>query len=235
MAKTLTGGLLNPGYDTMTYLANGTGGRATYADNDVQGAMRRVIEDFETSYTIGFYPVDDKLDGKYHKLDVKVNRKGADLRHRKGYFASDVKVATDQDRRYTINRAMQKELDATGIGLMGTPTPVAGVPGAYIVDLLIDAHDLQFKPQGDRWVAQLDYATYFSKVPKLVGSVETMAINLTEERLREALTKGLSLSRAVYAGENEGRLRVVIEDRATGKVGSVWIPIQDNVAPSSPH
>jgi VWFA-related protein len=225
-AGTMTGGLLNPGYDTMNYLANGTGGRATYADNDVQGAMRRVFGDFEVSYSIGFYPSDEKLDGSYHSLEVKVNRKGVDLRHRKGYFASDVKVATDQDRRYAINRAMQSELDATGIGMVGTPTAVEEQPGLYLVDLIIDAHDLVFKPQGDLWVADIDYATYFSKTPKLVGTVDSLLVKLSEERLREVLTNGLSMARAIYAGEEEGRLRVVIEDRATGKVGSVWIPIQ---------
>jgi len=230
MSGTLTGGLLNPGYDTMNFLAAGTGGRATLADNDVQGAMRRVFDDFEVSYTIGFYPADEKLDGSYHSLQVKVNRKGVDLRHRKGYFASDSRVATAQDRRYTINRAMQRELDSTGIGLMGVPTPIEGQPGFYKVDLMIDAHDIQFRPEGDRWVANLDYATYFSKTPKLVGTIDTFAVNLTEERLREVLLNGLSLSRAIYAADEEGRLRVVIEDRSTGKVGSVWIPIEGHAA-----
>jgi hypothetical protein len=229
--ETMTGGLLNPGYDTMNFLAVGTGGRATYADNDVQGAMRRVFGDFEVSYSIWFYPSDEKLDGSYHSLDVKVNRRNVDLRHRKGYFSSDVKVATSQDRRYTINRAMQNELDATGIGLTGVPTPIEGQSGVFMLDVIIDAHDVQFRPEGDRWVAQLDYATYFSKTPKLVGTIETFAVNLTEDRLREVLANGLALSRGIYAGDEEGRLRIVIEDRSTGKVGSVWIPIQrDNTA-----
>ena len=227
-AGTLTGGLLNPGYDTMNFLAQGTGGRATYADNDVQGAMRRVFDDFEVSYTIGFYPVDEKLDGSYHSLNIKVNRRGVDLRHRKGYFASDVKVATEQEGRYIINRTMQNELDATGIGLMGIPSVVKNQQGFYVVDLVIDAHDLLFKQQGDLWVAEIAYATYFSKTPKLVGTVDTLAVKLTEGRLKEVLMNGYALSRAIFAGEEEGRLRVVIEDRATGKVGSVWIPIQDN-------
>ena len=225
-AGTLTGGLLNPGYDTMNFLAQGTGGRATYADNDVQGAMRRVFDDFEVSYTIGFYPVDEKLDGSYHSLNIKVNRRGVDLRHRKGYFASDVKVATEQEGRYIINRTMQNELDATGIGLMGIPSVVKNQQGFYVVDLVIDAHDLLFKQQGDLWVAEIAYATYFSKTPKLVGTVDTLAVKLTEGRLKEVLMNGYALSRAIFAGEQEGRLRVVIEDRATGKVGSVWIPIQ---------
>ena len=230
-AETMTGGLLNPGYDTMNFLADGTGGRATYADNDIQGAMRRAVEDFEVSYTIGFYPADDKLDGSYHTLQVKVNRKGADLRHRKGYFASDVKVATERDRENAINRAMQNELDATRIGVMGVPTPVEGQPGLYMVEMIIDAHDLQFQPKGDRWVANIAYATYFSKTPKLVGSVETLAVSLTEERLRDVLTTGLSMSRGIFVGNEEGRIRIVIEDRSTGKVGSVWIPLEGHSAP----
>jgi VWFA-related protein len=226
MSGTLSGGLLNPGYDTMIFLAEGTGGRATYADNDIQGAMRRVFEDFEVSYTLGFYPSDQRLDGSYHSLEVKVNRRGANLRHRKGYFASDVKVATERDRENAINRAMQSELDATQIGLMGTLHPVEGQPGLYLVDVVIDAHDIEFKPQGDRFLASIGYATYFSKTPRLVGTSETIAINLPAERMRDALINGLTLSRGVYAGDDEGRLRIAIEDRATGKVGSIWIPLE---------
>ncbi len=63
------------GHDTMQALADYTGGRAFINTNDIRGAIRKAVEDSEVTYTLGFYPASETLDGKYHELKVKVDRK----------------------------------------------------------------------------------------------------------------------------------------------------------------
>ena len=75
-----------------------TGGRAIYSTNDLVGAIKTVMEDDDVIYTLGFYPVDQKMDGAYHSLSVKVAGRGLDVHYRQGYLAADTKVFTPIQR-----------------------------------------------------------------------------------------------------------------------------------------
>jgi VWFA-related protein len=55
-------------HETMEELASGTGGRAFYNSNDLSGAIERAVADADATYTLGFYPDADDLDGKFHNL-----------------------------------------------------------------------------------------------------------------------------------------------------------------------
>jgi len=72
------------GIDGM-YWAHETGGTAAQ-NTDVGFAALRALDDSQVTYTLGFYP--ETLDGNYHELKVKVDRKGVDVRSRVGYLAS---------------------------------------------------------------------------------------------------------------------------------------------------
>jgi hypothetical protein len=46
--------------------------------------LNRIATDFETFYSLGYSPT-HLGDGRYHKITVKVKKKGLDVRHRTGY------------------------------------------------------------------------------------------------------------------------------------------------------
>lgn len=219
-------GLLDPSIDTMLLFANGTGGKAIYATNDLVAAMRTVMEDDQITYTVGFYPSDQKQDGSYHALSVKVDRKGVEVRHRDGYYASDEKVTNAGNRRESINAVFANPLDATQIGLKGSARPVPNRPGMYRLEITLNTNELHLEHVKDRWLATIDLATLFSPSESTKGSLETLRLSLTENRLRAALADGYPLSREIVAGNLSGELRVVVQDHTTGRAGSVRVPIQ---------
>jgi hypothetical protein len=112
------------------------------------------------------------------------------------------------------------------VGLIAQPEPVEGQPGQYRVTLTIDTNDLTFRNVNGRWLSLIDYATYFSETPTLTGTTETLLVNLAEERYRETLRSGAEVWRIVDTGGQTGRLRIAIQDRTTGSVGSIWIPLE---------
>lgn len=67
------------------FWANETGGNAA-GNTDVGMAVERAVEDSDVTYTLGFYP--EILDGTYHNLKVKVQRRGVEVRSRQGYVAA---------------------------------------------------------------------------------------------------------------------------------------------------
>jgi hypothetical protein len=77
----------------------------------------------------------------------------------------------------------------------------------------------------ERWVALLAIATEFSAKKKPNGTLEEIKLTLTNARLTEALRTGYRIRRPYAAGELNGDLRLVVQDRASGDVGSVTLPI----------
>jgi VWFA-related protein len=70
--------------DTLFDLADETGGRAILHRNQVAEVLAEVAEELETYYSLGFAP-EHHGDGKEHRLEVRVDRPGVDLRYRKSY------------------------------------------------------------------------------------------------------------------------------------------------------
>jgi VWFA-related protein len=221
-------GLNAPNIAAMNLFASGTGGRAIYATNDLVGAMKAVMEDDQVIYSLGFYPTEEKMDGAYHSLSVKVARRGVEVHHRQGYLAADTKVYTSGQRRDAVTEAVQNPLDSTELGLRTALTPISGRPGIYELAVTLNVNELRLEHQRNRWVGALAFGTHFSLALDFKGTYETILISLTEDRLRETLRDGFVMRREIDSGGAVGELRVVVQDRAGGAIGSVRVPIGAN-------
>lgn len=65
-------------------LAERTGGMAILNANIVTPSLERIADDFGSYYSLGYSPT-HYGDGRYYKIEVKVKRKGLQVRHREGY------------------------------------------------------------------------------------------------------------------------------------------------------
>jgi len=216
---------MRPGIDAMNLFAGGTGGRAFYVVNDVTAAIKTAVEDSEVTYALGFYPGDIKLDGSYHSLSVKVARKGVELRHRKGYFATDLKQPTERQSEQSLQDVFATPLEATGIGMSALLQPYPRQAGMYRLVTTFNLQELHLEREKDNWVALITLATYFPAAEKPNGTNESIKITLTEKRLRESLASGYTIERLVIPGNRKGTLRLAIQDRVTGVAGSVKLPL----------
>lgn len=70
--------------DSLSFLADETGGRAILDTNEFGPDLARMREDFESYYSFGFTP-SHTGDGREHKIEVKVKRPGTRLRYRQSY------------------------------------------------------------------------------------------------------------------------------------------------------
>lgn len=64
-----------------------TGGRAIYNTNDHASHLDDVISDASAYYLIGYAPTREMADGKFHKIEVDVKRRGLRVTARRGYWA----------------------------------------------------------------------------------------------------------------------------------------------------
>jgi VWFA-related protein len=72
--------------DGLRRLAEGTDGTAVVGTNMIREALRRIVEDLNSYYLLGYYST-GKLDGKFHSIMVRVKRPGVSVRARRGYQA----------------------------------------------------------------------------------------------------------------------------------------------------
>jgi hypothetical protein len=57
---------------------------------------------------------------------------------------------------------------------------------------------------------------------------KTSVIDFSEETFRTALLRGLTLEETVTTDRPTDRVRIVLQDRATGFAGSLWVPLIRN-------
>lgn len=216
--------------DTMQLVANNTGGKAYYNTNDIGPDVRRVIDEAEVTYTLGFYAEDKALDGKTHDLTVKVAKKpgtnNAQLHYRKSYVADSLQSAAKQQHA-DMGALIADAFDATSIGVMAASAPDASKPDARRVGVRVSLGDLQFEHLAGKWVASFDLGMSMESdngKPGIVSS-KTMNLSLTDAQLKQGLTAGLDVDNTVPAPTQPTHLRVVVQDKSSGMAGSVRIPL----------
>ena len=202
-------------------LAAATGGAGFDDAGDLQLAMKTAEEDSRSAYTLGYYPSEDVLDGKYHRLAVTVaGGKHLEIRYRPGYLATKQDLApAASPSAYALAEVFENPLDATAIGLMARIAPDPR-PGRYQVHLTVDLHGVHLERAGIAQVGKVEIAFLLKDGPR----ASTIEIHLTDEELAQALERGYTLNFAGIEASGDA-LRVVVRDPSTGLAGSLRIPV----------
>jgi VWFA-related protein len=139
----------------LSYLAEQTGGFMVKNNNDIPGAVRKVLVDQKGYYILGYQPDEETFRNKkinFHKLSVKVKRSGLRVRSRTGFFG----VTNDESRRMVrrsgteqIYAALTSPFSKNDIELR--MTSMFGYDfqkGSFAQSLIhINAKDLTFTPE----------------------------------------------------------------------------------------
>ncbi len=215
--------LIPAGQDTMDAFAQSTGGRAFKNSNDIQGAIRTVLDDSEVTYTLAFRPDADKLDGTFHNIKVSVNRPGSQVRCRRGYFADPDPAAGERERDSIIRGALANPLESSGIRLRARLARGRELSFAVI----LNPADLALELSNKHRTATLDVVVSQRATDgrELVNATFTLRPNLDETQFRDSLEEGLGFERSVAPVSGAVEVKIVVYDRGSGRTGSVIVPL----------
>jgi VWFA-related protein len=124
----LTGTLLNTlrlSQQSLQVLATETGGFAAINRNDFAGAFDRVVRDNSTYYMVGYTSTNDRRDGRFRRIEVRVKRPGLQVRSRRGYVAPRGRAP---DTKAAAAAAAANPLDAAVGTALNSPLPLTSVP-----------------------------------------------------------------------------------------------------------
>ena len=104
--------------EALRFLAADTDGTSVINTNNIDGALRRIVDDLSSYYLMGYYTTNIKLDGRFRSITVRVKRPGATVRARKGYRG----YTTEELSRGGVSPAA---LEAGGGSATAAPATVA--------------------------------------------------------------------------------------------------------------
>jgi VWFA-related protein len=212
-------------FATMDLIASETGGRAYYNANALGDSIQRAVDDARVTYVLGFYPDEASWNGRNHRLEVRVNRPGVEVRSRRSYFASDAHVESQPEREAALKAAAVTALNGTVIGVTVNVASNPLRPGAQQIEVTVDPQDVHFESKNGKWQADFDLVLT-QQAPdgrRLAGERNQCLVD--RETYAESQSKGLSFRRDIAIQQEAASLRVLIRDSANGAVGSLSVPV----------
>jgi VWFA-related protein len=216
----------------MNFLADQTGGLFIH-DNNLGGAVRRVLEDQKGYYLIGFRPDDtifERVRGRMHfnSLQVKLKRPDLRVRTRSGFIG----VTDDEAKPVRRTRAQQLVAALTSPFASGDVrlrlTALFGgyvKNGAFVSSLMhIDMSNVRFTDEAEGWhKAVLDLVAFtFDADGNVVDQLDrTETLRVRKEAFDAARRDGVVYTLQVPVRKPGAyQLRVAVRDVATEKLGS---------------
>jgi VWFA-related protein len=214
--------------DILLSLSEQTGGRAFLNTNDIQGAIRRAADDARMTYVLGYYPADDRWDGRFHRINVKVKRPGFDVRHRQGYFAVATLKQADSQRTAALNAAVVSPIDASALGLTVRVEPVTGKPSDYRLTIRVQPSAIALERRDGASLGALDVVVAQVRPDGAEGRSlqQQYEVRVPDDRLPQFQRQGVSVDHTFTLTPTAERLRVVVRDVRTGAIGAIGVSRQ---------
>jgi VWFA-related protein len=217
----------------MVLLANNTGGLFMQNTNDIDGSLRKVVEDGDGYYLIGYHPDTSTFDQKtgrpkFHNISVRVKRAGLHVRSRKGFIGtSDRQIApVAHTRNAEIAHALFSPFSTGALHLrLTTLYSQTANSGAYINALLhFDPKELQFTDEPDDWhkaVIDTVAITFGAEGQQVDATDKQWTIRAKGDTYKAMLKDGIVYSLHVAVKKPGAyQMRVVLRDAASEQVGS---------------
>lgn len=159
---------LQTAHDNLRKLSEDTGGFATLSSNDFTTAFTRIMEENSSYYILGYYSSNDKRDGKYRAIDVRLaGRPRFVVRARKGYLAprgntqtSATPAAEGPDVSVQLRDVLRSPIPLRGLTLSATAATFRGIQpnNTVVVTAEVNAADLGLVDKGGIYTGDLAVA-----------------------------------------------------------------------------
>jgi VWFA-related protein len=230
----------------MKQLADDTGGKAFYNTNDLNAAMQHAIDDGSHYYTLAYSPTNQKMDGKYRRIEVKLTAGKYKLAYRRGYNADDTTRAEAKPEFDPLRPLLKFGLPGVTQLLYGVRVaPAAPQPGPnaepagmnpkltgpttrYNVDFMIRWTDVKLEPtpQGThRGTIQVGLIAYDRDGHAVNWAGGTQGMNLDPDVYAGIQKSGIPAHMEIDLPNTDVYLETGVYDWGTSQAGTLEIPL----------
>ena len=208
--------------ESLLTFAEETGGFAVVNTNGFATAYDRIVQENSAYYVLAYYPPNPKRDGKFHKIEVKVNRPGLTVRSRRGYANPTGKVAVPAKSVLSaeLRDTLDSPLPVSGLAMKVFAAPFKGVAPNASVLLGIELRGRDITTAENASVELAVFAVD-AKGKMKASSRESVALNLKPETRTRVEQSSLRLLSRMNIPAGRYQLRVAAHDLGGGSLGSV--------------
>jgi VWFA-related protein len=222
------------GQDSLRVMADETGGFASVNRNDFASAFQRIVDDNSSYYVMGYYSTNDRRDGRYRKIEVRLNNKpGLTVRARKGYAAprgrapetKNTAAAGPNASSPELREAIESPLPLTGLPIAMTAAVFKGPApkGSVVVSTLIAGAAIPLVEKEGTFRNDLEVQVIASDEKGKVYPTDrnTVNLNVKPDTAKRLAATGFRVIQSLDLPPGRYQLRVAAREANTRKAGSV--------------
>jgi hypothetical protein len=185
------------------------------------------------SYLLGYTPSNPVLDGKFRDVDVVVNRPGATVRFRHGYYAAPSPPPLELEamiKRARIESALAYDQQAKDIPIQVTvlQLPRMGLRFEARVEIVIDAGPLSMPLKDGLRTGQLEVQVYCGDARQAVigDAGQQFDLSVPEATYQQWLQTGIRRTIRVPTEAPAKYVKVVVYDYGSDRIGSAMVTVK---------
>jgi VWFA-related protein len=207
--------------DTLTTMAEDTGGRAFFDSNAFGDVFRRVVNDTSSYYVLGYTSTNAAHDGRFRRVKVRLKKADLKLEYRSGYYAPrDFAHSTKDDREAQLQDQLASDLSATDLSAYISTSYFRLADNRYFVPLsvVVPGYQIPITKASDKSKASLD-------VMGLVRDAQGRPIGRIRDTVRLAVDDDIKKKTVQYETGLEmppGKyhVKIVVRENEDGTFGS---------------
>ena len=210
--------------ETLGTLASDTGGKFFSDSNDFAPAFAQIQHDTEAYYILGFRSTDQRRDGVFRHLTVKLNNHPeAKLEYRPGYYApADFKHQKTEDREFALNEQLKSDLPAVDISMYLEAFYFRVSPNEYYIpmSLIVPGSQIPFTHSKDQDKATLDIIGQVKNAQGIAVGNARETIKLSVDGTMGAARRNIQYSTGFTLAPGHYHVKFVTRENETGNMGS---------------
>ncbi|HKS81242.1 MAG TPA: VWA domain-containing protein [Candidatus Acidoferrales bacterium] len=217
----------NASEDTMSVIAEGTGGRPCMHTNDLSGCVQSAMKDGAAYYELSFYPQGIRWDGAFHSIVVKVTRPHLHLDYRRGFYAVDSQtLLTQRSPSDRAKDACSAPLPSTDIYLTAKSQESADADKIKYL-LTVSPGDLQIPISGGSHSLDILVASCLYNARGDAGEYmeQEDTASVSDADFRNWKAAGIPDVVTVKRDPAATELRIVVVDKHGGLTGALDLPL----------
>ncbi|MFY9530631.1 MAG: VWA domain-containing protein [Candidatus Acidiferrales bacterium] len=206
-------------------LAYGTGGLFFQNSNDLDQGFKTLGGLPELSYLLGFVPADEKYDGRFHTIDVKLaSRSKLAVQARRGYYAPDKRLDAAAQAKQDIEEALfsRQDFNEVPVEVHTQFFKVAETNARLSVVTKVDTRFVPFRKAEGRNLDKVTVVTaLFDRDGKYIiakeKTVEMRLLDATRERMARS---GLTTKTIFDVQPGTYLVRLVVRDSEGSRISA---------------
>jgi VWFA-related protein len=215
--------------DTLSTLAEDTGGKAFFDSNDFSGVFSQVQKDTSAYYVLGFTSNNPLEDGHFRHLKVQLNRQDVKLEYRSGYYAGrDFQHLNNSDREQQLTDELEAQLPQTDVAVYAGAHYFRQDDSHYYlgVSLVIPGSQIPFVQAKDKDNATIDIIGEVLANGKLPVGHQRDTVKLAVDSAQQVRRKNVQYNTGFLLASGSYHLKFVVRENRTGRMGTFETDVQ---------